>query len=449
MLKLYNTLTRKKEEFKPIKKGEVRMYVCGPTVNDVPHLGHARQQITFDILRKILKYNGLKVKFVSNITDVDDKIINRANELGKDIKELTKENTKIHLDNYKSLNVDKPDVQPKATEYIKEMVALVKKLEEKGYTYIIGGDGVYYDISKFRNYGKLSHQNIEDLKAGARVAAKDLKKNKEDFVLWKFSKTGEPQWDSPWGKGRPGWHIECSAMSESILGIPFDIHGGGQDLIFPHHEDEIAQTEAAFGKKMANYWVHNGMVNIGNVKMSKSLGNFRTISDLFKEYEPGVIRYFVLLAHYKTPVDFAEERIDAAKTSYERIKRKIIELKKKHHKGGDMTKEYEGEFLEAINNDLNTSKALQIFIKALDDFEFDTKKKLILLGKFDEVLGLGVEEMREEKIKVPSNIQKLIKEREKLRKNKKWAESDVIRERIKEKGYLIKDTPQGPHVEKA
>jgi len=306
-LKIYNTLTRKKEEFKPIIDNEVRMYVCGPTVNDVPHLGHARQQITFDVLRKYLIYLGYKVKFVSNITDIEDKIIIKARELNVDINELTKKNEIAHREDYSKINVMPPDIQPHATKYVNEMIELISLLEKKGYTYSIEGDGVYYNVSKFKDYGKLSKISLKDLKNKRKL--KDESKGKEkrdekDFVLWKFSKEGEPSWDSPWGKGRPGWHIECSAMSHKELGNPFDIHGGGQDLIFPHHEDEIAQSEAGYEKKMVNYWVHNGMVNVNNVKMSKSLGNFKTIRDLLKDYEGTVIRYFVLSNQYRQPIDF-------------------------------------------------------------------------------------------------------------------------------------------------
>ncbi len=448
-LKLYNTLTRKKEEFKPIKKGEVGIYACGPTVNGVPHLGHARQQIIFDILRKTFKFLKYKVKFVSNITDVDDKIINKANELGESIEELTKRNTAAHIAYYKKLGVTTPDVQPKATEYIKEMIDVVKRLEEKGYTYVIEGDGVYYDTSKFSDYGKLSRQVQENKgKKLARVKVKEEKRNREDFVLWKFSKPGEPLWDSPWGAGRPGWHIECSAMSYSILGLPFDIHGGGQDLIFPHHEDEIAQSEAAFGKKLANYWVHNGMVNIENVKMSKSLGNFVTIKDLLEEYKSEVIRYFVVSTHYRKPIDFASERLEAAKTAYERLKRKIIEIKKTSHKGNEDGKKYEEAFLAAINDDLNTPGGIQVVWKLVDDVSLDSKKKIELLEKFDEVLGLGIKDIKEEKIEVPPEVKQLVESRERLRKAKLWAESDVVRERIKEKGYVVSDTPDGPKLEK-
>src|SRR3989344_1947881 len=259
--KIYNTQSRKLEVFRPIEKGKVKIYVCGPTVNDVPHLGHARQQIIYDVLRKYLEFRDYHVTFVCNVTDVDDKIIDNANKLGMNINDFIEKNLRAHIEDYRKIGVSKPDLQPRATEYIDEMISLIKLLEGKGYTYVIPSDGVYYDISKFEEYGKLSGQNIEELRAGARIDVKDKKRNAEDFVLWKFSKPNEPEWDSPWGKGRPGWHIECSAMSESILGLPFDIHGGGQDLIFPHHEDEIAQSEAAYGKKVANFWIHNGMIN--------------------------------------------------------------------------------------------------------------------------------------------------------------------------------------------
>ncbi|MGV8172039.1 MAG: cysteine--tRNA ligase [Candidatus Woesearchaeota archaeon] len=249
-LEIYNTQSRTKEVFKPVYTGEVRIYACGPTVNDVPHLGHARQQITYDILRKYLRFIGYTVKFVSNITDVDDKIITKARELNQDIISFTEKNLQSHLEDYQKIGVEKPDIQPRATEYILQMIELISILEKKGFAYIIPNDGVYYDISKFEGYGKLSHQNVADLMSGARIESKDEKRNKEDFVLWKFSKPQEPKWSSPWGEGRPGWHIECSAMSASILGLPIDIHGGGQDLIFPHHEDELAQSEAAYGKTL-------------------------------------------------------------------------------------------------------------------------------------------------------------------------------------------------------
>lgn len=447
-LKLYNTLTQKKEVFKPLQKNLVKMYVCGPTVNDVPHLGHARQQVTFDVLRKILLYNGFKVKSVSNVTDVDDKIITKANELGEDIRVLTERNLKAHVEDYRALGVDEPDVRPRATEFIKEMIELVAVLEKKGYTYEIEGDGIYFDISKFKKYGKLSHQKVEKLKSGARIEVKESKRNKEDFVLWKFSKKGEPSWKSHWGEGRPGWHIECSAMSHSILGLPLDIHGGGQDLIFPHHEDEVAQSEAAYGKELARFWVHNGMVNVDAVKMSKSLGNFRTIRDLLGNYRGEIIRYFVFSAHYRKPLDFSYNNLDAAKNAYENLTGKIIEIKKQKHQGEDFSEKYEKLFLEAVNDDLNMPKALQVVWTMLDDFDFEPKAKLKLLERFDEVLGFGIKNMKEEAIKIPKEVLDMVEKREHLRKQKQWREADVLREKIKEKGFNVEDKPEGQRLSK-
>jgi cysteinyl-tRNA synthetase len=440
VLKLYNTLTRKKEIFKPVKKELVRVYVCGPTVNDVPHLGHARSQISFDILRRYLKFSGYNVKFVSNVTDIEDKIINKANELGIPIKELTEKNYKEHMEDYSSLGIEKPDSQPRATEYVKEMIELIQKLEKKGYTYIIPEDGVYFDISKFKGYGKLSHQKVENLKTGARVKIKDEKRNKEDFVLWKFSKPSEPSWESPWGKGRPGWHIECSAMSYSILGLPLDIHGGGQDLIFPHHEDEIAQSEGGYGKKFANYWVHNGMVNVDSIKMSKSLGNFKTIKDLLKKYKPEIIRYLVISNQYRQPLDFSEKTLDNAKNSYERLKN-ICETIEDDEK---INKEYIEEFKKEMNDDLNTPKALQVLWKLLRDGE--SKGKYQTIKKMDEVFGLKLFE--KEKINIPDEVKKLAEEREKARKEKNWKRADEMRDKINKLGFTLNDTPEGVVVKK-
>lgn len=459
MLKIYNTLTRKKEIFKPIKDKEVRMYVCGPTVNDVPHLGHARSQISFDIFRKYLIFSGYKLKFVSNITDIEDKIINKANELGISIEELTKKNEKAHLEDYHQIGVDKPDVQPHATQYISQMISLIKNLEEKDYTYVIPEDGVYFNISKFKKYGKLSHQNIKDLKTGARKNLTEDKKNKEDFVLWKFSKPGEPSWNSPWGKGRPGWHIECSAMSESILGLPFDIHGGGQDLIFPHHEDEIAQSEAAFGKTFANYWMHNGMVNVDKVKMSKSLGNFKTIRDLLKDYPGEVIRYFVISNQYRQPVDFSKTTLDTAKTSYERLKNLILNL----NDDGKTNEKYLKEFQKAMDDDLNTPKALAELWKLVRDEKAEGKVQTI--KKIDKVFCLKLLEKEKTNlinfigtkllfvgVTLPPTEEKelmaLVKERELARKNKNWKLSDELRDKIKDLGFAVDDTADGMKVRK-
>ena len=437
-LKIYNTLTRKKEIFKPLKDNLVRIYVCGPTVNDIPHLGHARSQISFDILRRYLKFLGYETKFVSNITDIEDKIINKSKERGMTIKQLTEENYKAHMHDYSILGIEKPDVQPFATQYVKQMIDLIQRLEKKGYTYIIPNDGVYFDISKFKDYGKLSHQKIENLKTGARVKEKDNKKNKEDFVLWKFSKPSDPKeaiWESSWGKGRPGWHIECSAMSYSILGLPLDIHAGGNDLIFPHHEDEIAQSEAGYEKKFSNYWMHNGMVNVDNVKMSKSLGNFKTIRDLLKVYKPEVIRYFVISNHYRKPLDFSEKTLENAKNSYERLKNICSEIKDDKK----INEKYLNEFEKEMNDDLNTPNALQILWKLVRDEKASGKYKTI--NKIDEVFGLKL--LDKEKIKIPAEIKQLAGEREKARTEKNWKKADELRDKIKKEGFEILDTKDG------
>ncbi|HPD81877.1 MAG TPA: cysteine--tRNA ligase [Candidatus Pacearchaeota archaeon] len=439
-MKLYNTLTRKKEIFKPIKKKKVNMYVCGPTVNDVPHLGHARAQITFDVLRRYLIYSGNKVQFVSNITDIEDKIINKAKELNESIESLTKRNTLEHLEDYKKIGVNPPDIQPKATEYVKQMIELIKLLDNKGYVYIIPEDGVYYDVSKFKEYGKLSHQKIENLKSGARIKSKEEKKNKEDFVLWKFSKEGEPFWDSPWGKGRPGWHIECSAMSHSILGLPIDIHGGGQDLIFPHHEDEIAQSEAGYGKKFANFWIHNGMVNIDKIKMSKSLGNFKTIKDLLNEFPGEVIRYFIISNHYRKPIDFSKSGLQDANNSYVRLKNILSEL----NDDKKINSEYLKEFEDAMDDDLNTPKALSILWSLLRDKL--AYGKIRTIRKMDESFGLNL--LKKERVEIPVEVEKLAKEREKARKNKDWKKSDELRDKINKLGFIINDKIDGYEIKK-
>ena len=459
MVKLYNTLKRKKEAFKPIGK-EVGVYSCGPTVYWYPHIGNMRAYIFADTLKRVLLFNDYKVKQIINITDVghltsdrdegEDKIEKEAKKEGKTAKEISEFYFSIFKEDIKKINILFPDVWPKATEHIKEQIELIKELESKGYTYKTS-DGVYFDTSKFKNYDKLAKLKKEELKAGARVEMRD-KKNPTDFALWKFSESPgkrQQEWDSPWGVGFPGWHIECSAMSMKYLGEHFDIHTGGEDHIPVHHTNEIAQSECATGKKFVNYWMHIRWLLFKGEKVSKSTGGLFTISELEGlGYKPLAYRYFVLLTHYRKPLDFSLTNLDAAKTAFERITKKIIEIKKEHHKGEDRTKEYESAFLEAINDDMNTPKAIQVFIKALEDFDFDTKKKLALLEKFDEVFGIGVKEMKEELVKVPADVQKLIDSRERLRKEKKWAESDVIRERIKERGYLIKDTPKGPVIEK-
>ena len=449
---LYNTLTRKKEPFVPIKKSQVGIYSCGPTVYNYPHIGNYRAYLTADFLKRILQYNGFKVKQVMNITDVDDKTIRDSQKENISLKKFTDRYTKIFLDEIKTLNIEKPEKIPKATQHIKEMVALIKKLLNKKVAYK-GEDGsIYYSISKFKPYGALANIKFKGLKAGARVKQDEYtKETASDFALWKSwdESDGPVFWKTEIGKGRPGWHIECSAMSTKYLGAQFDIHTGGVDLIFPHHQNEIAQTEAITKKKFVNYWIHNEWLLVDGKKMSKSLGNFYTLKDLTdKGYSPLHYRYLCLQTNYRKPLNFTLENMDASKNAYENIKRKFLEIKKQTHKGLDKTKEHESQFLEAINDDLNLPRALQVFHNTLDDFDFSPKKKIKLLEKFDSVLGIKVKDFKEEKSITPQEVKSLVIERESLRKQKKWAESDILRERIKELGFQVRDTPQGPDITK-
>jgi len=465
MLKLYNTLKRRKEEFKPINNKEVGLYGCGPTVYWFQHIGNMRRYIFEDILKRTLLYNSYKVKHVINITDVGHLASDADEGEDKMMKALKRENlpptseSMIKIANkyssaffadLKKLNILSPDVWAKATEHIQDMIELIKRIEKKGYTYKTSV-GLIFDTSKYKDYAKLGKLTTEQLKAGSRVEVDPGRKNPSDFALWI---TNQPkhvmQWDSPWGRGFPGWHIECSAMSMKYLGEHFDIHTGGEEHIPIHHTNEIAQSEAATGKKFVNYWLHLRWLLVRGEKMSKSKGEIATLSELEGlNYKPMAFRYFCLLTHYRKPLDFTYENLDAAKKTFERITKKVLELKENPLKGNDSTKKYQKEFEKAINDDLNTPLAIQVLLKALDDLDFDSKKKLALLYKFDEVLGLGFKEMEKEIITIPRDIHKLVEARERLRKEKKWAEADVIRERIKEKGYLIKDTPQGPEIEKA
>jgi cysteinyl-tRNA synthetase len=446
MIKVYNTLTRTKEKFEPIKKGTVTMYACGPTVYDYGHIGHGRSAVNFDIIRRYFIYEGYKVNFIFNYTDIDDKIIERANKLKIKTTELTKKFSKIYDEDYKKLNVLKPTKNPKPTQNIKGIIELIQKLEKKKITYILE-DGVYFDTSKFKDYGKLSKQNLKALQEGARVQADQNKNNKNDFVLWKLAKPGEPSWASPWGKGRPGWHIECSCMSSKELGQPFDIHGGGQDLIFPHHENEIAQSEAAYGKKFANYWMHNGFVQVNKEKMSKSLDNFTTMQDLFVKYDPLVVRYMILSYHYRTPIDFSDENLEQAKSSLERIKNFVREAKSSKNKlPAGLVNKTKQEFKKAMKDDFDTPKALAIifdFIRKVNK-EGNGKEAYELMVDFDKVLGLNLSKMD----RIPQEVTKLAKEREIARKNKDWEKSDILRDKIYGFGFLIKDTKEGYKLKK-
>ena len=460
MLKLYNTLSRKLEVFKPIKKGQVGMYGCGPTVYWYAHIGAMRRYIFEDILVKTLLYNNYKIKHVINVTDVghlvgdsdvgEDKMEKAAKKEGKRAEEVAKFYFDAFVGDLKKINVLLPDIFSWATKHIKEQIELIKRLEKKGFTYKTS-DGIYFDTSKFKDYGKLARLKKEGLKAGARIEMGE-KKNKTDFALWKFSENPgvrQQEWQSPWGLGYPGWHIECSAMSMKYLGETFDIHTGGIDNMPVHHVNEIAQSECATGKKFVNYWIHNAFVMSNGEKVSKSTGGLFTVTELENMgYNPLAFRYFCLTTYYRKPLDFTLDNLDAAKTSFERIKNKIITLKAEHHKGEDNSAEYEKQFLAAINDDLNMPLAVQILHKVLDDFDFDSKKKLKLLEKWDEVLGLGIKEMKETAFAIPKDVKKLVDERETARKNKKWAEADILRERIKELGFKITDTEKGAKLEK-
>lgn len=445
----YNTLTKRAEEFKPIKKGQVGMYTCGPTVYWYQHIGNLRTAILYDLIKRTFTYSGYKVKHVMNITDVDDKTIKGSKKENIPLTQLTRKYEDIFLKDLSELNIIKPNIVIRATDSIKEMIELIQKLIKKGFAYK-SSDGIYYDVSKFRKYGKLA--GLEKIKKTKSRTGNDEydKSNIQDFALWKFwtEEDGDIFWETPLGKGRPGWHIECSAMAIKYLGNHFDIHSGAQDLIFPHHTNEIAQSEAATGKKFVNLWIHGAFLNMKESKMSKSLGNIITLKEVKDSgYKPIHFRYLCLQTHYRKPLNFSFENLEATKSGYERIKRKIIELKITIHKGIDKTRKYDSDFQRAIDNDLNIPLALQIFNKTLEDIEFDSKKRLKLLEKFDKVLGLNIKKIKEEKTNIPEEVSKMLEAREEARSKKMWAEADILRERIKERGYIIQDTPEGPKIE--
>lgn len=446
---IYNTQTRKKEEFKPVKDGYVTMYVCGPTVYNYFHIGNARPFIVFDTFRNYLKYKGYKVKFVQNITDIDDKIIIKAKEENVSFEEIAKKYTEAYFEDIKKLKIEIADKNPKATEEIKEMIELIKILMEKGFAYIID-DGVYFNVDKFSDYGNLSNKNLEELKEGARVEVNSQKKNPLDFALWKFSKEGEPAWESPWGMGRPGWHIECSVMSKKYCEAEtIDIHGGGIDLVFPHHENEKAQSEAALGKKFVNYWMHNGYMNIKGEKMSKSLGNIILARDVLKKYSPEVIRLFILSAHYRSPLDFTWENIEKIKQGYREIYNTLqilnqLEITKKNL--NFKKSEYINNFLMALDDDFNTPEAIAVIFNLVRRAKEYLKKEL----KEEDILDLKIieENMKEmcgifkimpEIEKIDEKIIELVKQRDKLRKEKKYDEADKIKNEIINFGYELED----------
>ena len=451
-------MTRKKEEFVPVEPGKAKIYACGPTVYNFFHIGNARPFIIFDTLRRYFEYSGLDVTFVQNFTDVDDKMIARAAEEKTSLKELGERFITEYYTDAKGLGIQPATVHPRATEHIGDIINLVKKLVESGHAYESGGD-VYFDVSSFPEYGKLSGQSLEDLQVGARIDVTEVKKNPEDFALWKAAKQGEDSWDSPWGKGRPGWHIECSAMSMKYLGDTIDIHGGGQDLVFPHHENEIAQSEAATGKPFAKYWMHNGYINVNNEKMSKSKGNFFTVRDIAKKYDLKVVRLFMLSAHYRSPINFSEELIMQAASAMARIKNCRDNLKHIAATGStdkvDVFKDIcslENQFKKAMDDDLNTAEAIGVIFEYVRDINLafeegkgaqSAKEALEALDKVLDVLGLLPEDE-----KVPEEIMALAQQRQEARKARDYAQADALRDKITALGYDLKDTPEGVKISK-
>jgi len=473
---VYNTLTRKKELFKPQYKNIVNMYVCGITPYDETHLGHGRCYVVFDVIRRYLEYSNYKVNYIQNFTDIDDKIINRSKELGISPKELADKYIKSYFENSDKLNIKRAHIYPRVTENIPEIIESIKKLIDKGIAYVVDGN-VYFSVKNFPNYGKLSRRNLDELITGVRIESDEKKKDSLDFALWKSVKTpnNEISWDSPWGKGRPGWHIECSVMSIKYLSETIDIHGGGQDLVFPHHENEIAQSESLTGKKFVNYWLHNGFVTINNEKMSKSLQNFFTLKDIFQKYTPNTVRYFLLTQHYRTPIDFSDNKLEQSKIALTRINNTIHNIFQflKYNNNEQSTDiirnlnlsntEFEtvktcvNNFEAAMNDDFNTELAIGYLhelcslintelnnrTKINTDFICYAANKLIVL--YEDILGIKYEYNRikdidEQTLKL---IEQKLQEREIARKNKNWVKSDEIRKQLQDLGIIVQDTPYG------
>lgn len=461
-MRIYNTLTRSKEEFVPLKHREVTMYSCGPTVYNYFHIGNARPFIIFDVLRRYLEYKGYKVTFVQNFTDIDDKMIKKASEEGTDIFRIAEKYIKEYYVDARGLGIKDATIAPKATENMDAIIDMIKKLIDKGYAYEVDGD-VYFDTARFEGYGKLSGHSMEDLESGARVSVDERKRNPVDFALWKAQKPGEPAWESPWGMGRPGWHIECSAMANRYLGETIDIHSGGQDLIFPHHENEIAQSEAVNGKPFARYWMHNGFININNEKMSKSTGNFLTVREIAKKYDYKDIRFFMLSAHYRSPINFSEAMLEQAKSALSRIYecRDNLEFLLSNARDIGLDEDlisslmiYSKKFRNAMDDDLNTADALAAVFELVREINTsitatsNTGKETIerALELLLELTGvLGIMDEKEETV-LDSEIEKLINERQKARSEKNFKRADEIRGRLKEMGIELQDTPQGVKV---
>ena len=460
-MRIYNTLTRKKEELKTITPGEVKIYACGPTVYNYIHIGNARPLCVFDTLRRYLEFRGYKVKFVQNFTDIDDKIIKKAIEEGTDYKTVSEKYIEEFWKDAKGLNFREATVHPKATENIDEIIEIIKTLVEKGYAYPVENGDVYFSPKNFSEYGKLSHQPLEDLEAGARINIGELKKDPMDFALWKGAKPGEPYWPSPWGNGRPGWHIECSAMVRRYLGDTIDIHCGGQDLIFPHHENEIAQSECCNGVPFANYWMHNGYINVDNVKMSKSLGNFFTVRDVAEKYGYEPIRYLMISSHYRSPINYSVDIIDQCKASLTRLHtcRDSLDFALKNAGDGEPENAAEiraqmearkQQFIEAMDDDLNTADGLAavfVIVRAINVSVLQSGSKALItdaIKLFDELTDvLGIVYPHEQADDLDAEVEKMIEARQAARKAKNWAEADRIRDELKDKGIVLEDTPQG------
>ena len=459
-MKLYNTLTRTKEEFIPLEEGKVKMYVCGPTVYNYIHIGNARPFIMFDTLRRYLQYKGYDVTFVQNFTDVDDKIIKRGHEEGISPEDVANKYINEYFVDADGLGIQRADVHPRVTDNIQQIIDFVKDLEDKGYAYEVNGD-VYFDTKKFEGYGTLSKQNQDELEAGARIEVNSQKRHPMDFVLWKSKKEGEPGWNSPWGEGRPGWHIECSVMSNRYLGETIDIHAGGQDLAFPHHENEIAQSEARSGKTFSNYWVHNGYININNEKMSKSKGNFFTVRDISKKYDLEIVRFFMLSAHYRNPVNFSDEMLNQAKAGLERLynaKEKLeftisnlseSAIKDEEKELINELESYKDKFINAMEDDLNTADAvsaifeLSKFINTNVNETSSLEFAKMCLDKFNELTGvLNIVNKKNDDI-LDKDIEELIQKRADAKKNKDFKLADEIRQELLDKGIVLEDTRQG------
>ena len=455
MLKIYNTLTRQKELFKPRVEGKAGLYVCGMTVYDYCHVGHARVMVVFDVVARYLRFSGYNLTYVRNVTDIDDKIIQRARDNGEDFQALTERFIEAMHEDERALSVLPPDIEPKATQSIPEILAMIEKLIANGIAYVGSNGDVFYSVSKFSNYGRLSGKNLAELQAGERVEIEQAKQDPLDFVLWKAAKPGEPSWESPWGPGRPGWHIECSAMSTGCLGNHFDIHGGGMDLQFPHHENEIAQSEGATGEKFVNYWMHNGFVRINEEKMSKSLGNFFTVREVLKRYRPEVVRFFILTSHYRSPLNYSNEHLDEAAVALTRLYTSLRGID-----AGEFVvdTDYEARFNEAMNDDFNTPVALSVLFdmaRELNKVKDSDKQRSSQLAATIRALGgiLGIlQDDAERFLKEGDNqvegltaeqIETLIQARIDAKKNKNWAEADDIRDQLKQQGVILEDIPGG------